>query len=56
VKSGKVQVIAPAGFMDEAISEKIVYDRKNLHIMIRVVTLPRCLTRRCAGFFVPRIL
>ncbi|EKJ14540.1 hypothetical protein ECEC1864_2064, partial [Escherichia coli EC1864] len=39
------------------ISEKIVYDRKNLHIMIRVVTLPRCLlTRRCAGFFVPRIL
>ncbi|EOM7462832.1 hypothetical protein ACMB95_004373, partial [Escherichia coli] len=23
------------------ISEKIVYDRKNLHIMIRVVTLPR---------------
>ncbi len=38
------------------ISEKIVYDCKNLHIMIRVVTLPRCLTRRCAGFFVPRIL
>ncbi|EOO3383852.1 hypothetical protein E8701_RS25655, partial [Escherichia coli] len=38
------------------ISEKIVYDRKNLHIMIRVVTLPRSRTRRCAGFFVPRIL
>ena len=38
------------------ISEKIVYDRKNLHIMIRVVTLLRCLTRRCAGFFVPGIL
>ncbi|TJQ31255.1 hypothetical protein C9Z63_25335 [Escherichia coli] len=28
------------------ISEKIVYDRKNLHIMIRVVTLPRCLMNR----------
>ncbi|KOZ54099.1 hypothetical protein ACP69_24990, partial [Escherichia coli] len=24
--------------------------------MIRVVTLPRSRTRRCAGFFVPRIL
>lgn len=40
----------PGGRTSVFYQRKIVYDRKNLHIMIRVVTLPRCLTRRCAGF------
>ncbi len=35
----------PGGRTSVFYQRKIVYDRKNLHIMIRVVTLPRCLTR-----------